>query len=117
MKLITEEELAELTRLRANEKELISKFAALGRDHAEALAILDTVLLNDVLVNALIRWWESYRPVGWTREDHVRNPWVNLNGNAAKDLAAMVARLAAGLPPTDKPKSLSLDVEARQEHG
>jgi hypothetical protein len=37
-------------------------------------------------------WWESFRPMGWTVEEHLRNPTINTSGESEEALAAAVAR-------------------------
>jgi len=38
-------------------------------------------------------WWASKRPLDWTIEEHIRNPWVNCVGPVERHLALMVCEL------------------------
>ena len=44
--------------------------------------------------SAALAWWRAHRPVGWTREEHLREPTVNTLTDREKRLARTVAALA-----------------------
>ena len=44
------------------------------------------------LREALRRWWETRRPVGWTEDQHRSCPHVNLATDAEKALATALLR-------------------------
>lgn len=41
----------------------------------------------------LLRWWRSHRPLGWSLDEHLNNPDVNLTEPEDRNLARFVARL------------------------
>lgn len=47
--------------------------------------------MNERVVKASIKWWESHRPVTWTFEEHLLNPQVNTDSDSAGELAEAVA--------------------------
>lgn len=50
----------------------------------------------DQLSEALRRWWEAHRPVGWTEDQHRSCPHVNLATNAEKALADAMLKVRGG---------------------
>jgi len=44
------------------------------------------------LLPCAIRWWHGFRPLEWTEKEHLKNPDINVNGFAARELALCVAQ-------------------------
>lgn len=70
-----EEAAAEIARLRAELEEA----------QRERKALLD----------AARNWWEGYRPLRWSEEEHIAQPRVNLMTTRDGELATLVAAIAA----------------------
>lgn len=47
--------------------------------------------MNGEVTDAALNWWASLRPVGYTMEDHLKNPTVNTTSYAEERLANAVA--------------------------
>ena len=47
--------------------------------------------MNWEVTDAALCWWASLRPVGYTMEDHLKNPTVNTTSYAEERLANAVA--------------------------
>lgn len=43
------------------------------------------------VVDASIDWWESKRPVSWTKEQHIENPTINCMNITERVLAEKIA--------------------------
>lgn len=74
-------------------KDLVDKFLAYidGRTAGAA---------DKKLRNAVLSWWEGYRPTGWSAEQHIANQTVNIGWGV--DLALLAASLAAAPSQMDK---------------
>lgn len=42
---------------------------------------------------AAIKWWERFRPINWTLDQHKENPCINCCTEAEKELAKIVSKL------------------------
>lgn len=47
------------------------------------------------LLDAARNWWEGYRPLRWSEEEHIAQPRVNLMTTRDGELATLVAAIAA----------------------
>jgi len=54
--------------------------------------LMDATARADKLAEAVRRWWEEHRPVGWTDDQHRACPHVNLVGDTEKALATALLR-------------------------
>jgi hypothetical protein len=48
---------------------------------------------NAELIAELLKWWKGFRPIGWSEDEHRKNPTVN----ASNDRVARLAKFVAGL--------------------
>lgn len=53
------------------------------------------IQLTKEIENAVLEWWESYRPITYSVKDHMGNPAVNMTRESAHRLAEAAAELAA----------------------
>lgn len=52
--------------------------------------------LEASIINRALAWWRSKRPIGWTSEDHLKNPTVNCVDGLEHALAKSAANVARG---------------------
>ena len=45
---------------------------------------------NKLMREAIEKWWEEHRPVGWSRKKHAKQYWINCN-YFEKPLAKIIA--------------------------
>ncbi len=53
---------------------------------------INEVFHGELLIAAL-RWWVSFRPEGWSTEEHLRIPTINTQTRYDYELAQAVARV------------------------
>ena len=46
---------------------------------------------SSAVLLAAVKWWSRHRPIHWSKEEHLKNPTVNMRGFEEHALAEAIA--------------------------